>query len=478
MKIIKSILVVSLWNLLFVNKSIGQAVAPAIVMQYLQSKINIYFLNAPNTATPVFHTISTANISANTNGILFGRGGNNGMTQSARLLLSLFRDRTQSSGDGRLQDFVYQAMNLRNKTIDIIFMNDQFNSIDPSYFIQYGGIDTFRVGRNLHIWPTTVMPNSETSAGTIILGEKIFRGFSNLQQSKNILLNLITSIAVADYRSMHMWWVFTQTLSVGDTMRFTYSMMDARYKTNQGVCNAIRYVFDNDERERAIKWFGRKANFVEWRSAPRNANNSPVVPAEYWLYDQLQNDDLLNRGLPLSNPPFSARTARNYKWMHYSLSSRLSNTEIYKYAARDEILIGLLGDTYMRFINIGSFWDALKFDNNRFFSAEPKDRLAILIENLCLSQLNGSTLQQVISNPPAEKKYLIGIALLDFISNYSSGGDVRQFNRYWFLGGSISPELGEAYRQIRPSIMTAMSAVAGQGYRAQIEVIKTVLNIN
>src|SRR5690349_4422388 len=137
----------------------GQAVPPAQVMQYLQSKINIYFINDPNTNSLAIRNIPSQTISSNTDGVLFGRGGNNAMTQSARLLLSLFKDRAQRPGDGRLQDFVYQLIKLRDKPIDIIFLNDQLNSIDPAFMSQYGFLDTFRVGRNLHVWPTTVTPN-------------------------------------------------------------------------------------------------------------------------------------------------------------------------------------------------------------------------------------------------------------------------------------------------------------------------------
>ena len=157
------------FTLLKTDKVNSQAVSPAQVMQYLQSKINIYFINDPNTNSLVIHNITPQTISNNTDGILFGRGGNNGMTQSARLLLSLFKDRAHRPGDGRLQDFVYQLIKLRDKPIDIVFFNDQLNSIDPAYLSQYGFIDTFRIGRNLHVWPTTAMPNDPNMAGSIIL---------------------------------------------------------------------------------------------------------------------------------------------------------------------------------------------------------------------------------------------------------------------------------------------------------------------
>ncbi|MEO5564253.1 MAG: hypothetical protein ABIR18_12480 [Chitinophagaceae bacterium] len=476
MKIVKSISIAFLLSFLLVSKGFSQ-VAPATIMQYLQSKINIYFLNDPNTATPAFHTIATTSITSNTDGVLFGRGGNNAMSQSARLLLSLFKDRAQR-GDGRFQDFVYQVMNLRNKTIDIIFVNDQLHSIDPTFLPQYGFVDTFRVGRNLHIWPTTVMPNSETSAGSIVIGEKVLRGFNNLKQSKNILLDLISSVAIADFRQMHKYWIFTHRLSGGDSMRYTFSLMDARQKTNQGICNAIRFGFDIGERGVAINWYAQKANLVKWSASPTDARSMPIVPNQYWLYNELQTDDMLNRGLALPNPPFSASLTRDYKWMHFGTGgSTTFNPEIAKYAARDEIMLGMLGETYMRFLSVSSFWNALKFDNNRFFTAEPQNRLAIFIENLCLSKLDGRTLAALRTNPPTEKKYLLGIALFDFLSNYGSGGDARELNR-WLLAGTISQELIDVYAQVRPAIMTAVGAAASGGFRTQIEAIKTSLHIN
>src|SRR5687768_10589683 len=94
-------------------KGFSQPVPPATVIQYLKSRINIYFINDPNTNSPAIHRISNDSIINNTNGVLFGRGGNNAMSESARLLLSLFKDRSRRPGDGRLQDFVYQLIKLR-----------------------------------------------------------------------------------------------------------------------------------------------------------------------------------------------------------------------------------------------------------------------------------------------------------------------------------------------------------------------------
>jgi hypothetical protein len=464
--------------LLHCDKVNSQAVTPAQVMQYLQSKINIYFINDPNTNPPAFRNIPSQTISSNTDGILFGRGGNNAMTQSARLLLSLFKDRTQRPGDGRLQDFVYQLIKLRDKPIDIIFLNDQLNSIDPANMAQYGFLDTFRVGHNLHVWPTTVMPNDPNNAGTIFIGEKVLRGFNELKESKLILLDLISSVAIADYRQMHHFWTFYHEISRGDTLRYSFSLMDSRQKTNQGICNAVRYAYDLEERNAAFRWFPEKQSLVKWIPVPRDAQSNPIMPAQYWLYDEMQADELLNRGRALAIPPFPAAMGRNYRQTHFNLGGPTTiNPEIHKYAARDEVILGLLGEAAMRFLNVSRFYDALKYDNNRFFTAEPQNRLAILIENLCLSNLNGRTLRDLRTNPPAEKKYLLGIALFDFFSNYGSGGEGRELNR-WMLGGSISQELMDAYLTVRPQIMTATAAASSQGVRAQEEAIKTTLQIN
>jgi len=459
-------------------KGNAQAVAPAQVMQYLQSKINIYFINDPNTNSLTIRNIPTQTISSNTDGVLFGRGGNNAMTQSARLLLSLFKDRTQRPGDGRLQDFVYQLIKLRDKPIDIIFLNDQLNSIDPAYITQYGFLDTFRVGHNLHVWPTTVMPNDPNMAGTILIGEKVLRGFNELKQSKFILLDLISSVAIADYRQMHHFWNFYNVISRGDTLRYTFSIMDSRQKTNQGICNAVRYAYDQEERNAAFRWFSEKQSLVKWIPVPRDAQSNPIMPAQYWLYDEMQADDLLGRGRNLAIPPFSASMGQNYRQTHFNGGGPATfNPEIHKYAGRDEVILGLLGEAAMRFLTVPQYYVALKYDNNRFFSAEPQNRLALLIENLCLSNLNGRTLSDLRANPPAEKKYLLGIALFDFFSNYGSGGEGRELNR-WMLGGTISQELIDAYLTIRPQLMTATAAASSQGVRAQEEAIKTTLQIN
>jgi hypothetical protein len=477
MKKIFLLLIISLGSLQG-NKVLSQPVSPATVMQYLKNKINIYFINNPNTNSLAIHYIPGDNIINNTNGVLFGRGGNNGMTQSARLLLSLFKDRSQRPGDGRLQDFVYQLIKLRDKPIDIIFLNDQLHSIDPVYMAQYGFLDTFRVGSNLHVWPTTVTPNSETSAGTILIGEKVLRGFNELKQSKSILLDLITSVAIADYRQMHKFWVFWHEISRGDTLRYTFSMMDSRQKTNQGICNAVRFAYDIEERNVAFRWYPEKVSLVKWSSVPRDARSNPVMPAQYWLYDEMQADELLNRGRPLGHPPFSQSMGRDYRQTHFNTGGPTTvNPEIHKYAGRDEMILGLMNEAAMRFLNIPRYWEALKYNNNRFFTAEPQNRLAILIENIYFNNLGGRTAQQLRTNPPAEKKYLLGIALFDFFSNYGSGGDGQELNR-WMLGGTISQELLDLYAPIRPQIMAATSAAFSQGIGAQTQAIRNTLQIN
>jgi hypothetical protein len=460
------------------NKIFSQAVPPATVMQYLKSKINIYFINDPNTNSPAIHRISNDSISNNTNGVLFGRGGNNAMTQSARLLLSLFKDRSRRPGDGRLQDFVYQLIKLRDKSIDIYFLNDQLHSIDPAYMAQYGFLDTFRVGSNLHVWPTTVMPVNETSAGTILIGEKIFRGFNELKQSKSILLDLLTSVAIADYREMHKFWVFWHEISRGDTLRYTFSMMDSRQKTNQGICNAVRFAYDIEERNGAFRWYPEKQTLVKWSSVPRDTRSNPIMPAQFWLYDEMQADELLSRARALTSPAFNARMGREYRQTHFNTGGPTTvNPEIHKYAGRDEMMLGLMNEAAMRFLDIPRYWEALKYNNNRFFTAEPQNRLAILIENIYFNNLGGRTAQQLRTNPPADKKYLLGIALFDFFSNYGSGGEGQELNR-WMLGGTISQELLDLYRPIRPQLMAATSAAASQGIGAQTQAIRNTLQIN
>jgi hypothetical protein len=322
------------------------------------------------------------------------------------------------------------------------------------------------------------MPNDPNMAGTILIGEKVLRGFNELKQSKFILLDLISSIALADYRQMHHFWTFYDIISRGDTLRYTFSLMDSRQKTNQGICNAVRFAYDQEERNAAFRWFPGKQSLVKWIPVPRDAQSNPIMPAQFWLYDEMQADDLLSRGRTLATPPFSAAMGQRYRQMHFNLGGPASvNPEIHKYAGRDEVILGLLGEAAMRFLSVNRFYEALKFDNNRFLTAEPQNRLAILIENLCLSNLNGRTLQDMRTNPPAEKKYLLGIALFDFFSNYGSGGEGRELNR-WMLGGTISQELVDAYLTVRPQLMTATAAASSQGIRAQEEAIKTTLQIN
>lgn len=475
----KKIFILSIISLVLfqANRGFCQAVPPAQVMQYLRSNITIRYIGNPNTNSPAITPITGQTIASNTDGILFGRGGNNYMTQSARLLLSLFKDRSLRPRDGDFQDYVYRLLKLQDKPIVICFFNDQMNSIDPAFINQYGFLDTFRVGSTLHVWPTTLESVGPSTAGTIFIGERVLRGFGTLRQSKLILLNLIASLAIGDFRQMHKFWIFNSGPGAPSRFLYSLSLMDSRQKTNQGICNAMRYALDVAERDSAFHWYDEKTSLVKWSSSPAATGASPAIPPQFWLYDEFNTDGLLNRGTGLTNPPFGPTTVQDYRQIHLTNGGPSTfSAEMDKYTARDEVILGMMNLAFAQFLGLPNFLDALKYDNNRLITAEPERRLAILLENLCLSNLGGRTLQDLRTNPPAQKKYLLGIALFDFLSRYGSGGNATEINR-WMLGGSISPELATNYAAVRPQIITATAAAASQGVWAQLEAIKTTLQI-
>ena len=225
-----------LWS---VTSSAQEVIVPAAVLQYFNQNLKVYFINQPNAESLSINTINTATIAGSSNGFIFGTTTNNDMDMSVALLQSLFKDRN-NGGDGTLQDFVYLLMKQRDKPVQLFFINDKQAALTTDAVTRINA-DTIR-DNGLRVWPRAVQNVSTDLAGSLLLGEKVLGAFNDPGQAKKMLVNLMTSIAIKDFRSMHHWWVFSTPPASGTVWYFTYALMDTRAKTYQGICNSIIHV--------------------------------------------------------------------------------------------------------------------------------------------------------------------------------------------------------------------------------------------
>lgn len=452
------------------------------VLEYLKQNLKVYYIDQPNSEPLVINTISTQSVNTNSNGIYFGTAANNGMTISALLLESLFKDRN-NNGDGNLQDYIYLLMKQRDKPVQLFFINDVQAALTPEAVTRLS-VDTQNVN-GLRVWPRTAQNIDTSLAGGILFGENILAAFNNVERAKSILVDLVISISIKDFRSMHMWWVFNTRPELGPKWYYSYALMDTRIKTFQGVCNSIIHCLDTVIRENAIRWYTQqKASLIYWTPVSQDARGNEDIPATYWLYNRVQTEYLRNRISDLPTPQFNTTTRNTYRafqFLRVNGPPRDFTHDILM--IRDEQILGLLGYNFIITTSFQNFLRGLRYAENRLQTVQPRNRLTTFIENLCLSNTEGKTLAELASNPPAEKKYLLGLALFDYFSNFSSNGTAAGYSD--LSGGTFSEDLIRLYTpSLRRSVIDAVrqvrNTVSGEReiFLGEMDAIKQVLNIN
>jgi hypothetical protein len=452
------------------------------VLQYLKQNLKVYFISQPNTEPLAINTINTESVATNTNGIIFGTATNNGMTISALLVQSLFKDRN-NNGDGNLQDYIYFLLKQRDKPVQLFFINDVQAPLTPEAVSRLS-VDTQNVN-GLRVWPR-VAQNVETNlAGSLLFGENILAAFNDVEQAKKMLVNLMVSIAIKDFRSMHLWWVFNTPPDAGAKWYFTYALMDTRLKTFQGICNSIVHAFNVGTRIQAINWYmHQKASLIHWTPVSLDARGNEDIPAAYWLYNRIQSEYLRNRISDLPSPQFGNITRSAYRVFQFlPVNGPPRDFAHDRLMIRDEQILGLLGYYFIVINGFQNYLRCLSYADNRLQTAQPADRLTVIIENLCLGNTDGKTLSELAANPPTQKRYLLGLAFFDYFSNFSSNGTAAGYSD--LSGGTFSEDIIRLYTpSIRRSIIDAVrqvrNTVSGETeiFFGELMAIKQVLNIN
>lgn len=423
------------------HRAVAQPVPPLQVMNYLKQKIKVFYVHAPGmaglNATTQVHQLSTEAINSNTNGVVFGTGGNNRMSTSAQLLLSIFKSR-EGRGNGLLQDFLYNLIKIKDKPISLYFFNDAMEPLSEHAATWYY-LDTVRKNDELSVWPATWGTGLPNEAGCINLGENFFAGQLPLLQLT--LLELVTSLQLNSERPLHPGgcWHFThRDYDPSITFYMYTSVMDKRFITDQAVCAAIVNTFDTAFQRRLYRWFQRPSMAV--RRTPRTGTFSGE-DEQYWLTNARSEFARLPESfgeLDANNTP----GMRAYAWLNFSSPGARTETAK-KYQVQNEISEALLFNSVIRLTSLPSFLTALKNAMADYNPAGNKSKFVWLLEKMCLQAMNGSTPAQVRANPPRDKRYLLPIAIIDILSGRNDEFTYESFSS--LAGPGFSRELFDLY---------------------------------
>jgi hypothetical protein len=371
------------------------------------------------------------------------------MSTSARLLLSLFKDRTMG-GDAKFQDWVYNLVKIKDKPINFYFYNDEMSPLNIGAVTALY-LDTIRMDNGARLFPGT-WRGPATDAGDINLGEHFFQNRLNYFQTA--LIDLITCAEINSYRAFHISGIYSFEHTGFSNLRFYSSsaLMDNRFLTDQGVCNGLVNAYDTAYQRTLYRWFIRPSMTL-LRQPPEAFSTSflQLESQKNWLLKNQEYSGL--EQLLTSIPQFSSRANNLYGWFNFStVESRTLGPSIYK--LRNEITQGLIYNFCLQKLGFQHFLNSLIFNNNRFSTASPENKLAILLENICRVEMGNQTVEQLRNSPTANKSYLAPIALVHFLTGSDANFSYQKFTT--FVGEGFPEELFNLYS---PQIQTAIRAI-------------------
>ncbi|MBK8953463.1 MAG: hypothetical protein IPM85_15590 [Chitinophagaceae bacterium] len=341
----------------------GQTVPSSQVLQYLKQKIKVYYTGRPNDIMNFsIHEISADTISANTDGVIFGRGGNNRMSTSARLLLSLFKERN-NGGDGSFQDWVYQVLRIKDKPVNLYFFNDVMLPISEMAAF-HAGLDTVSRDGGLRVFPAVWGRNNDTEAGNIQIGEYIFD--DDLRLFKNTFIELIGYAALGSYRTLHNSGIYYFTHSGLDNAVFycSESLMDCRFSVDQAICMAMARTFDTARQRLLYNWVTRPSLTLR-KQLPAVTE---TTLSRYWLLNQEQYRSISSLFSVLPMPPYSLNARNSNGWFNFSNQETRNETgKLYK--LRNEVTLAVVLNYIIRKEGLPKFLDIIKYDDYRYLSA-------------------------------------------------------------------------------------------------------------
>ncbi|HSU26758.1 MAG TPA: hypothetical protein VLJ68_00130 [Chitinophagaceae bacterium] len=425
-------------------------------LAFLRKNITVQYIAKPNADNSPIATIDPESVAKNTNGIVFGTKSNNKMEIGAQFLISLFQDdKDKDFNSSQLQLLANLVMLISSKPFTIAFVNDAVDPIQPKYVPQYR-FDTIQaIPGWLTVWPAVFAPDDPKSAGTIIVGEKLFR---DLKEFQIVFLNLVTCMYVKEFGSYSFFAThetpqasaFAANPVLRRKIKYCFPNPDTRKTVNLGIATGVTYMIADAYKKDAAQWFGEPDIVIRTRVESGKASGPGVssIPDNVQLKNIIDKDNLADKGYDLVSPPFEPHPS-----FSYGKGFRLQDLGP-KYIIRNEVSLGLFSIFFLNNLGVGEFLNVVTFNNNRLLNAAPENRLAIFIENLCLMLLNGQTLADVKAKPPQKKGYLLGLAMFDLFTGYIPNANAALFNQ--LAGGTISPDLMALYfGEIRNTCMEA-----------------------
>lgn len=421
------------------------------VNSYLKEKISLFYIGQPNSPNLTIHALPVDSIIRDRDGVLFGRGGNNRMSNSASFLLRLFKP-WNSRGDSMLQKKVYELLRIKNKPLKIYFINDAMHELSPNPAVSILLYDTTSLNGRLSVYPTVITNQQMAEAGLLCLGEQYFR--HNRAHLDEIFKALLVKSQINSNTPFHPLGVtdlthsFPQLVSVLEVDYHGLSAGANLEFTDHSLALTIAFLGDSSER----------SQFFDWMKTPAIAfSNFGTV--SNGLFATGAYRELLNHGFRFDETASRRVSDGRRFFINLSNVNSASPVVLQKYKIRNEFSQILFFEFCSRFCN-GSFRKATQFISygaNRYGTTAADNKMAVLADNISKVLLGDNTPEQMISTyndrgflaPVLYVHFLAGapenFTYNDFSTLAGQGYTEQLFNQY-------TPELRQRVIQLRRGI--------------------------
>lgn len=348
------------------------AQGPEEMLDYLKKNIKIFYQADPDADDPEFIEILPASIASSKGSVVFGTKNNNSMESGAKLLLDLFK----TSGDTKLQETVYYAMQIKASPLRILFVNDAARPVQETTHGFYHLERKKRIG----IWPGVFsrIQNDQFSPD-IIMGEYLMKGAVSMYLTvKEVLIEMIVKWGLRDFgpAKKNYFDVFDDMTSGNVERKIAFPENAVNRIALQAVADAFVFSYSFILQGEAINWI--------------MGGGYSVLHRDYGLRNQFLKADAKLEGTTIKTKGIDINDNRTSILRLYYLGD-FSGADMGAEKAffRYDLYQGFIFSEFIRKAGYNNFLTALKFDNNKFRRSEPIDRVRILFENMCLVMLKG-----------------------------------------------------------------------------------------
>ncbi len=381
---------------------------PADVKQFLLDNIHISYIADPNQPTPDIRPISTQFISDNTDGILFGKTGNNGMDLCAEFLTELIN---RVGGDLKFQQTVYYALKLAGKPIDLFFVNDSRKGIEDGYLSVYNLYTAPGTGGRNMVWPATYsVTDAPGTRPAIVFGSE---PNTSLLKLKEMFCGMTASLGIGNFGPARKFLFRKVTVaSKGqpvNEMILAFPISDIRRVAAQALANVFSMHYSMSLRETYNEWI--KSDGFVW---PVKADPAGL-PDEFNLRQQLIKELKKDPGGEMKKPDWKvsdefSRDFRKYEPDLIAMDLKYGA----KYRILNDVFLGMIFYQYAKNLGMNALIQAIRYKDNRFVKSPKGNKVLMMFENLCLSRLNGKTYEDLARARGTSKQgESFGIGLLD-----------------------------------------------------------------